>query len=252
MGTQGIWLAEQPREILATAIKNRTEAIISHLSRGKWHMTKVMLSSLGANVINVEILPRRKRCPLNINVNDSVGISFKYGYSKFIFEAKVLGFEPSQNRNSLGRIVVNAPEKIEVLAKRSYFRVNIPNSLDIPVTLSHHQENKTQNSDGLWTGRLIDISAGGAQVAVPAVQNPTIKKGHTALIKFTSPNQDTPITIQGLVRYTAPTADEKNICFGFQLVGLEATKQGRATLAKLVEAVEYFYNICSNRHANVS
>ena len=250
MGTQGIWLAEQPREILATAIKNRTEAIISHLSRGKWHMTKVMLSSLGANVFNVEILPRRKRCPLNININDSVGISFKYGYSKFIFETKVLGFELSENKNSPGRIVISIPNKIEVLAKRSYFRVNIPSSLDVPVTLSHYQESKTQNSDSAWTGKLIDISAGGAQVAVPATQNPTLKKGHTAQIKFTSPNQNVPITIQGLVRYNAPTADEKNICIGFQIIGLEATEQGRATLAKLVEAVEYFYNVCSNRHAN--
>ena len=252
MGTQGIWLTEQPREILATAIKDRTEAIISHLSRGKWHMTKVMLSGLGANVINVEILPRRKRCPLNINVDDSVGVSFKYGYSKFIFEAKVLGFESSENRNSLGRIVVNIPSKIEVLAKRSYFRVNIPNTLDIPVTLSH-QDNKTQNANSnSWIGRLIDISAGGAQVAVPAVPNPAIKKGHTLLIKFISPNQDTPISFEGLVRYNAPTADGKNICIGFQIIGLEATEQGRATLARLVEAVEYFYNICSKRHADVS
>ena len=187
MGTQGIWLTEQPREILATAIKDRTEAIISHLSRGKWHMTKVMLSGLGANVINVEILPRRKRCPLNINVEDSVGISFKYGYSKFIFEAKVFGFEASENKNSLGRIVIGIPSKIEVLAKRSYFRVNIPSSLDIPVAVSHYQENKTQNSNSnCWMGRLIDISAGGAQVAVPAGQNTAIKKGHTAQIKFTS------------------------------------------------------------------
>lgn len=215
-------------------------------------MTKVMLNSLGANVFNVEILPRRKRCPLNINVDDSVGISFKYGYSKFIFEAKVLGFEPSENKNSPGRIVIGMPDKIEVLAKRSYFRVNIPNSLDVPVTLSHYQENKTQNSDSdFWTGRLIDISAGGVQVAVPAAQNTALKKGHTAQIKFASPNQDTLITIQGLVRYIAPTADKKNICIGFQIIGLEATESGRATLARLVEAVEYFYSVCSKRHANI-
>ena len=216
-------------------------------------MTKVMLSSLGANVFNVEILPKRKRCPLNININDSVGVSFKYGYSKFIFEAKVLGLEPSENINSLGRIVISIPSKIEVLAKRSYFRVNIPNSLEVPVTLSHYQENRTQDSDSdFWTGRLVDISAGGIQVAVPAAQNPVLKKGHTAQIKFASPNDGALITIQGLVRYTAPTADKENICLGFQIIGLEATEMGRATLAKLVEAVEYFYNVCSNRHAGVS
>ena len=36
----------EPREILETAIQEQVPAIMTYLSRGKWHVTKVMLTNL--------------------------------------------------------------------------------------------------------------------------------------------------------------------------------------------------------------
>ena len=62
----------EPREILQTVIEKKTPAIMSYLSRGKWHVAKVLLTGLGANRFDVEVRrqskdavsPRRKNVAL--------------------------------------------------------------------------------------------------------------------------------------------------------------------------------------------
>ena len=79
----------EPRKILEAVIEKRTPAIMSYLSRGKWHVAKLILTGLGANRLNTEISPRKEPQPINVQVGQSVGISIKYGYGKFIFETPI-------------------------------------------------------------------------------------------------------------------------------------------------------------------
>jgi len=48
----------EPREILETAIAEKVPAIMSYLSKDKWHIAKVILTNLGANKLSVEIWPK--------------------------------------------------------------------------------------------------------------------------------------------------------------------------------------------------
>ena len=236
----------EPREILQTVIDKKVLAIMSYLSKRKWHVAKVLLTHLGANQLNIQVSSGEKPHPINIQVNQPVGISLKYGYGKFIFETKVVGLEPSPESTSGGTIVLAAPDRIEIVQRRSYFRVDVPASLKVNVLLWHRgcaADNAQVPHDNYWQARLVNISAGGAQVAVDAVQEPDFKKGQFVGMRFTPMPYETPLMFSAQIRNTLPTADGKSVCLGLQIVGLEASPEGRQVLQRLCSVVERYYQI---------
>jgi hypothetical protein len=249
----------EPRKILQTVIEEKTPAVMSYLSRGKWHVAKGPLTNLGANRLNIQLLPSKKPHPINIQVNQPVGISLKYGYGKFIFETKVIGLEPSQEATSGGTILLAVPDRIEIVQRRSYFRVEVPQSLKVNVMLWHRHpkdgNSKSEkeyletpdkcrvSSDRYCQGKLVDISAGGAQIAVDAGQTQDFKKGQFIGLRFTPMPYETPVMFDAQIRNILPTADNKSICLGLQIVGLEASPEGRQVLQRLCNVVEQYYQI---------
>lgn len=235
----------EPREILETIIEERIPAIMSYLSRGKWHVAKVNVVRLGANRLYVEIAPRKKPHPLNIKINQPVGFAIKFGYGKFIFDTKVMSLEPSLDRVSGGVIVFEVPTKIEMVQRRSFFRVSVPKAMKVNAQIWHRNtlSDEMENPNTYWQGTLVDISAGGAQLALPAEFNPDLKKGQFLGVRFTPMPYEKPIQFNAQVRCVLPTADESMICYGVQIVGLEATEEGRLMLERLCSVIESYHQM---------
>ena len=248
------------RKALQAAIDEKIPAIMSYLSKNKWHVAKVLMTDLAENRLKVESTSSgdRKR-PINIRMDQPVGISFKYGYGKFVFDTVVQGLEPSSgpdaHREHGGTVVLSVPDKIEIIQRRSYFRVNIPESLKVQVLLWHRtgslkeQHSLHDSADEMKNcchGKLIDISAGGAQVAVPQPDGSTgidFKKGQFVGVRFTPMPYETPVLLSAQIRNILPTADGKSAALGLQIVGLEASAEGREVLARLTGIVEKYYQM---------
>jgi len=271
---------DEPEKILQTAIDKKVPAIMSYLSKGKWHVAKVLLTELVGDRLNLEsITSKKKQHPVNIQANQPVGISFKYEYGKFVFDTTVVGFEPSSSlgidEGWGGTIILAVPDRIEVVQRRSYYRVDVPKSLKVKVVLWHRsgrREAKKQIQDAAedthnyCQGRLVDISAGGAQVVVSypdeAVCPASIrqeakgnssrtfcageldfKKGQFVGMRFTPMPYEMPLVVSAQIRNILPTADGKSASLGLQIVGLEASPEGREVLARLTDIVEQYYQI---------
>jgi len=246
MGREAILRGAEPREILQSLIEKRVPAIMSYLSRRKWHVAKVLLTNLGADRLDVQILSREKPQPINIKIGQPVGISLKHGYGKVVFEASVIAFEPSLGAGGGGTIVMEVPDRLEVVQRRNYFRVKVPDSLKVNMLLWHRR----QKVDGghtapnfYWQGRLVDLSAGGAQVAVDAAPKPDFKTGQFVGLRFTPMPYEKPLVLNAQIRSVLPTANNENVCLGLQMVGLEASDEGRQTLRRLCRVVERYYQI---------
>jgi c-di-GMP-binding flagellar brake protein YcgR len=271
----------EPGEILQTVIEKKMPAVMSFLSRGKWHVVKVSLDNLGVNRLDVRLLPRKadsilqkfhrmlipKPSPINIRVNQPVGISLKYGYGKFIFETTVVALQPSTEPASGPTISLMVPERIELVQRRSYFRVDVPSSLKINVMLWHRcytdempetQQTETKTSDSrripasrrshwpqecYWQGKLTDISAGGVQIVVDTDQKPDFKRGQFIGLRFTPMPYEMPLMFDAQIRSILPAADQKCICLGLRIVGLEASPEGRQVLQRLCNVAEHYYQI---------
>jgi c-di-GMP-binding flagellar brake protein YcgR len=264
---------DEPREILRVIIEKKAPAVLSFLSKGKWHVAKVLLTGLGANSLDIRVLPRRmasvlqksyqmlalKPPPINIQVHQPVGISLKYGYGKFIFETTVAAIQPSTDPTSGPTVTLMVPERIELVQRRSYFRVDVPSSLKVNVMLWHRRytdemagtqqiESQTTQSRWMpkeyyWQGRLIDISAGGVQVVIDTAQKPDFKRGQFIGLRFTPMPYEMPLMFDAQIRNILPTTDQKSICLGLRIVGLEASPEGRQVLQRLCKVAEYYYQI---------
>ncbi|MDD5326593.1 MAG: PilZ domain-containing protein [Phycisphaerae bacterium] len=267
----------QPREILRAAIDKKTPAILSFLSKGKWHVAKVLLTSLGADNLDIQVSPRKMRpilqkacqlsapkpSPINIRVHQPVGISLKYGYGKFIFETTVVAIqpplEPTDGGLTLPTIALKVPDRIEFVQRRSYFRVDVPGSLKVNVMLWHRsykdetsetQKAGTQTPGPLrmptecyWQGKLTDISAGGVQIIIDASRKPDFERGQLIGLRFTPMPYETPLMFNAQIRSVLPTADHKSICLGLRIIGLEASPEGRQVLQRLCNVAEHYYQI---------
>lgn len=247
----------EPRKLLEAFVEKEIPAVMSYLSKGKWHTVKVTPTTLGSEKLTVAISPGRKSCPMNIRVEQPVGVSLKYEYGRFIFESKVVGFEMPPTSNSGGVLALAMPDRISVLQRRSYYRVEVPKSFKVNVTIWHrcYTDGDKQTTCGdfaessrttpthYWQGRLVDISAGGAAVSIDTEQKPDFKKGQYITLRFTPMPYETPLMFNAQVRTVLPTADEKYICLGLKIVGLEASTEGREILSRLVEIVRQYYQM---------
>ena len=246
-------------KILQIAIDTEVPAIMSYLSRDKWHVAKILLTKLDGDRLSVESTISRKQRPINIRVDQPVGISFKHGYGKFVFDTTVKALEPSINpetcRDRGGTIVLAFPDKVEVIQRRSYFRVSVPESLNVKVLLWHRsgkrgaaepKHDTTGEMHNCCQGRLMDISAGGAQVILPNQNDAgkaNFKKGQFISMRFTPLPYETPLVLSAQIRNVLPTADDQSASLGLQIVGLEASSEGREVLTRLIGIVERYYQI---------
>ena len=247
---------QESRMVLQAVVEQQSPAIMSYLSKDKWHVAKVILKSLQDNRLYVEgCHTMGKPHPINIQVNQPVGLNFKHAYGKFVFDTVVVGLEPSSDPSSGGTIVLTSPDRVGVVQRRSYFRVNVPDSLKVNVVIWHrtgsHQPKEPMHN--YFEGRLMDISAGGAQITVPT-RNGKVEgapgsemfdfhKGQFIGVRFTPLPFETPLVFNAQIRNILPTADHSSLCLGLQIVGLEASEEGRQVLARIANVVERYYDL---------
>jgi hypothetical protein len=233
----------EPRTLLQSVLDERTPAIMSYLSRGKWHVAKILLKHLGANRMSVQVIHTDKPQPVNVQLNQPVGISLKYRYGKVVFDTVVTGFE--QSSPGAAEIILLVPDRVEIIERRSYFRVSVPKALKVIVTLWHrrYQDGRAKAPDKYWQGKLMDISAGGVQVVVDNSLEPDFRKSQFVTLRFTPLPYEQPVMFNTQIRNTLPTANCDGLCLGMQIVGLEASPEGRETLKRICEIVEQYYRV---------
>jgi hypothetical protein len=250
----------EPREILTTAINRRTPAIMTYLADRRWHVAKVIFTELGANKLYAELLLDGKPRPINIRDEQPVGISLKHNFGKLVFDTKVVSLEPSLNSASGGAIIFAVPAKVEIIQRRSYYRVPVPSSLKVNVVFWHRDQNQDENrhkpcadcktfcktvleDKRYWQAQLADISAGGAQIVIDASQKAYFRKGQFLTIRFTALPYEMPLMFNVQIRNILPTVNNQALCLGLQIVGLEASSEGHETLQRLCTIVEQYYKM---------
>jgi len=244
---------DQKREVLDSLATEKAQAIVSYMSRSKWHISKVVIVEHNEKTITVEIPFRNSRHPINIKAEQPVGISSKQGFNKVVFESKVMGFEPSIDPESGGRIVLSSPDKIEFLQRRNFFRVSVPKSLNVNVHIWNRVFNlgRSEIHNGSYIqGDLIDISAGGLQLSVKKSYLGNFKSGQFIGLQFTPKPYEKPLILEAQVRRISPTEDGGRICIGTQLIGLEASQEGRDKLSRLCDIVEDYHHMNKTRNAS--
>lgn len=254
----------EAEQILRTAIDERVFAIMSYMSKDKWHVAKVRLTDLSSDKLSVEKFDQRtKPHPIDIQVDQPVGVSFKHAYGKFVFDTTVMVLKPLTDLNCKGcggTIVLAAPDRIEVVQRRSYFRVKVPHFLNVIIMLWHINWKRDSSLIGerkegfnaasseprnYYRGVLVDISAGGVQVMLPQRNGTSndFRKGQYIGLRFTPMPYEMPLMFNANIRNILPAEDHKSIYLGLQIVGLEASPEGRQILSRIAEVTKRYYQL---------
>ena len=234
-------------------IDNRVPAILSFMSKNKWHVAKVVIHEISGLGIHIETINNGIHYqPINIQEGQPVGLSFKYSYGKFVIDTTVLDLAPSTTGEGGGKVILSAPDQIIAIQRRSYFRVSVPK--DICVNTVVWPRRGSQNLDHVnyqyCEGVLVDLSCGGAQIAIAhpseddaSANRPEFRQGQFIGVRFTPLPYEKPLMFDAQIRNILPTADNQAICLGLQLVGLEASDEGRATLKRVAEIVDKYHQM---------
>ena len=181
------------------------------------------------------------------NVNAATrGIMHNYAFDR-IFEVvsdTQIALKPPTQISSAGTLVFGTPDGAEPYKRRNYIRMNICKIMKVNVLLWHRREKEDNLDvpwDSCWEGRLVDISEGGAQIAVDVTQRSDIKKDNFIRLQFAPIPYETALTFDAQIKNISPAADNKITCLGVQFVGLEANPEGKKSLRWLCNSEERYF-----------
>jgi len=235
----------KPKEVLQAVIEKNIPVTMSYLCGRQWQLARVLLTDLRVDGFDVKVSPRKKSRPINIRVEQSVGMLFKYefGDERFIFDTTVIALKSSAGPMGDERIVLAMPQQIEVVQKSSFLPVKVPKSLQITVHLTSRDYNNQCGqvpAEHCWQGRLIEISAEKLQIIVNGAQESDFDRKQSIGLRFTPLSYETPLMFSAQIRNVLPRADNDSICLAVQMVGLEASPEGRLILRRLCNVVEQY------------
>jgi hypothetical protein len=191
-------------------------------------------------------------CCVFYNVSTATRRVFNlYGFDSF-FEIAGMSdvvLKPSVEQLSTGTLELRSLDDAEPLQRRNYVRLHVPSPLEINVLLWHsgRKDDYHKKLPGhYWSGRLVDISEGGAQVAIDTEEGTILCKGRLLGMEF-RPNPAEPLlSFDAQIREMLPTADGISTCLGLQFIGLEANPEGRQGLKRLCSSESIYYEAKEN------
>ncbi len=245
-----ILYGSQGGAILRKAFSENMPLVMSYLSGRRWKLANVQITKFEEKEFEIRISPRKKSLNIELQAGQTVGMSLKHGYSsccdKYVFDTVILNAEHSHSESTAWqKFSLAMPGQIELIQRGSYFRVKVPNSLEVnmQIRLRNSSAKRPQNAQGhedCFPGRLLDISADGMQVAIDLQHEKNFSRGETIGIRFTPLSHETALMVNAQIRSLWHAADDKSLYFGLQLVGLEASPEGRLVLSRLVSIVEQY------------
>jgi len=198
------------------------------------------------------LLREHGRCCVFYNVKAATRRIFTlYGFDRTFEIAAVsdVVLKPSVDQHSTGTLELRSSDNAKPLQRRNYVRLHISSPLKIDVLLWHGGRKDDYHKilpGHYWHGRLVDISEGGAQVAIDGVEETPLGKGRLVGLEFMTRPGEAVLTFDAQIREMLPTADGRNICLGLQFVGLEANPEGRQGLQSLCSSEGIYYEAKEN------
>jgi hypothetical protein len=229
-------------EAIAVAIGRKTTARMCHMAVGKWIRNDVVLCELADSGIVIQTLNGHTAHLEKLQIQQPVGISFQIDHEKHIFDSIILGFESALAAEG-GRILIEIPEVIEKMPRRSYERQSVPSNLNVQALFWHRgysDDTVHASVESYWQGQLINLSAGGCQIAVPSVISDCFQPNQLIGLQFTPMFYQKPILVEAQIIHLRTEETEKKTYLGVEFLGLEVSIGGRTILHRLMEVVEEY------------
>ncbi|MGB9625672.1 MAG: flagellar brake protein [Phycisphaerae bacterium] len=237
-------------QALDEAVSRNVPIVLSVRDGVSWavHKSRFLGSNRVAKRLYIECPPPAapESPPPEVRRGEAVGVAFRRGHKKCVFTAVMLGQEDygPDGGSPVPALALSWPDSLQELQRRAYYRVSVPPHKTVKVELwQGGAACRKKAGSAEWpsyTGRLMDLSAGGMCLVLPPNRNPRLDAGDAVGLEFQPEPGGPAFLLNGLVRYVDPAPDGATTV-GLQFVGLEATVENRKVLQQLLRVVNQYY-----------
>lgn len=227
-------------DILSRAVSLGLDVKVCRMCNGKWTQNTIKLLNLSEKEIICEVSESNKPHFERLQINQPVGISLHLEHNKYIFDTTVAAIHME---GPVGTLRLDIPDHIEKMPRRAYERQPVPASIHVNVLFWHRgyeDMSLPTPKENYWQGRLNNLSASGAQVAVELSQLENFQKDQLIGLQFTPMYYQKPILVEGRIVHIQPSSSEALLYLGIEFLGLEVTTEGRDILHRLMDIVEEY------------
>ena len=227
---------DQITDVLSAAIQEKADIILSFTRGGKWHLHHAQIVRFSQEAIFLQENSGKE----DLLKDQPVGICINLGRFKFLFEATIHTVESTGQH---AQIQLDFPDKVEKMQRRAYERQLVPSNLKVKCLFWHRgylddsQENPLEQ---YWQGRLLNLSAGGAQISVDLNMKDSFSVGQLVGVQFTPMSYQRPLLLEAHVKYLMDQPDQGQFLVGVEFLGLESGAEGREVLHRLVKVINEY------------
>ncbi len=237
---------DQISDFLLTAVQEKAHVVVSYTQQGKWRLFSTRIASFD----HERIVLAEDHGAKNLKTNQPVGICIDIGHFKYLFEAMILGLKESFNGF---QVHLELPDKAECMQRRVYERQPVPSNLKVKTLFWHRGYLNDTIEDPIeqyWQGRLLNLSASGAQIAVDLDMKDCFCVGQLVGVQFTPMSYERPLLLEAHVRYLIDQPDQHQFLVGIEFLGLESGNDGRQILHRLMQVTDEYEKLNQQSSAN--
>lgn len=176
---------------------------------------------------------------------DKAGVSFKLKHHKHIFTGTVAGTETARLADGRDARVLSvcSPTKMHRMQRRAFLRVPVPANRVVRASFwmgGCESEPATGSPEHpIWTGRVVNISAGGFQVLSEDGAGEALDIGETVGVRISFGAGEQTAFADAQFRHHQIVDGDVHV--GFQFVGLTQSTQGRRILQMMGDRASRFH-----------
>jgi len=234
----------QRNEWLLQAATGRAPLVLNARISDRWIIMKSRFCGVDREHgrLLIEYASQPEHGQAEIDIGQNIGISFRRGHKKCVFEAQVIGQQRSglEGTCPVPTLSLRWPDRIQEFQRRLYRRAKVPPRVTIPVDLRPQNTRSAEAAGGVpCRGLMLDLSAGGMNIALPTEKRTRLKPGDTVTCTFALEPGQPPQEISGRLRH-CEHAPGGHLRVGLQFLGLEASAEGCQTLQRIGQAANRF------------
>ena len=234
--------SDQIHDFLLTAVQEKADVVVSFTRQGKWRLFNTQIDTFDDEKI---VLAENKDIK-NLKTNQPVGICIEIGHFKYLFEATIQGVEETSKGV---QVQLEIPDKVECMQRRVYGRQPVPSNLRVKTLFWHRgylDETNEEPPEQYWQGRLLNLSASGAQIAVDLDMKDCFCVGQLVGVQFTPMSYQRPLLLESHVRYLIDQPEQHQFLVGVEFLGLESGHEGRQVLHRLIKVISEYEKMNSH------
>jgi hypothetical protein len=188
---------------------------------------------------------------------EKVAMSFKLKHHKYLASARVVGLRPYtlDDGTQIPVLSLCFPTHMQRVQRRAFSRVEVPPGRVVRVSFwegSKDTEPVVALAEfPVWSGRVVDISAGGFRAVFTDCKELTIEPGERVGVRIAFGAGEDSVYADAQFRHVDDAGDEDptHTGLGFQFLGLPHTPEGRDVLRLIAQKVADFGRAQANsRH----